>query len=337
MEVSIVICTANRARDLHDTIASLSDVRLPGPTELIVVDNRSTDGTRSVVDEATRWMPFPVRYLFESEDGKYAALNSGIRAASGRVILTTDDDVRFEEDWVERAVDGLSRYGCDFVGGRVLPVWGRTKPAWLTPATCGLHAEVIALLDNGPNVGEFGSGVSWPLSVNVAFRREVFDRVGLFDNRFGRKSGTLRSQAQREWHLRARQLGVRGFYLPNMVVHHLVKGERLTKQYFRRWLYRQGISRAVLFRQGGFDMEEPESERSRHERVPQVGGVPLPLIAKAGRSLSCALWQSITGHARTAFENELWLCFFAGVVRQRWADRSAYDARSSAVTTKARA
>ncbi len=320
MDVSIVICTANRADDLRDTLASLARVRLSGPTELIVVDNRSTDGTRAVVEEAADRSPFPVRYMYEPEDGKYAALNAGIRAAAGRVIAATDDDARFEVDWLECAVDGLSRYGCEFVGGRVLPLWGGEQPRWLA-ADCGLHSKVIALLDHGDEVREFGRNISWPLGVNVAYRREVFERVGLFDNRLGRKTGTLRNQAQREWHLRARAAGARGFYLPQMIVHHLVKSERLTKQYFRRWLYWHGISRAMLFQHGGFDMEEPELERSRHVGVPQLAGVPLPLIAKAGRSVRSAIWRTVRRDVKTAFEHELWLCFFAGIVRQRWIDR----------------
>ena len=320
MDVSIVICTANRADDLRDTLSSLAAVRPCGATELLVVDNNSTDHTREVVETVTRRYPFPLRYLHETEPGKYAALNSGIRQTTGRIIVATDDDARFEPDWLERAVDGLSRYGCEFVGGRVLPLWGGKKPAWLDEHNA-IYMKVIALLDHGPRVREFGCGISWPLGVNVAYRREVFDRVGLFDNRLGRKAGTLRNQAQREWHLRARVQDARGFYLPDMVVHHLVRSERLTKQYFRRWLYWHGISRAMLFQNGGFDMEEPERACPAHAAAPQIAGVPVPLIRKAGRSLRGAMWHALRGDRGLAFDYELWLCFFAGIVRQRWADR----------------
>jgi glycosyltransferase involved in cell wall biosynthesis len=320
MEISIIICTANRARELRDTLASLAALRCPGSVELLVVDNRSTDNTRAVVQEAAGHFPFPVRYLYVAEEGKYAALNAGISASSGRIIAATDDDARFEPDWLEKAVDGLSRYGCDFVGGKVLPVWGGDKPEWLAENN-GLHTKVIALLDHGNSVREFGRGISWPLGVNVAYRREVFERVGLFDNRLGRKTGTLRNQAQREWHLRARTAGVCGFYVPGMVVHHLVARERLQKQYFRRWLYWHGMSRALLFLQGGFDMEEPELERPPHAGCRQIFGVPVHLIGKALRAVRGLAWHTLRRNISTAFEYELWLCFFAGIVRQRFADR----------------
>jgi len=320
MDVSIIICTANRANVLRQTLASLSSVNRPGTVELLVVDNRSVDDTRDVVEDVAKSSPFPIRYLYEPEEGKYAALNAGINAAAGRFIAATDDDARFEPDWLERAVDGLSRYGCEFVGGRVLPIWACQKPAWLKDANA-LHAKVIALLDHGGEAREFGRGISWPLGVNVAYRREAFERVGLFDNRLGRKTGTLRNQAQREWHLRARAAGARGFYVPEMVVHHLVARERLEKRYFRRWLYWHGISRAMLFLQGGFDMEEPELERPLHLGERQLAGVPVHLFRKAARSLRGFAWHTFNRNRETAFDHELWLCFFAGIVRQRWNDR----------------
>lgn len=320
MDVSIIICTANRATVLRDTLASLANVRLTGSTELLVMDNRSTDETPAVVAEAAETYPFPLRYSYVAENGKYAALNAGIEASTGAVIMATDDDARFDPAWVERAVSGLQRHHCDFVGGRVLPLWGGQRPAWLNERD-GLYSKVVALLDHGDTVREFGSDISWPLGVSVAYRRSVFERVGLFDNRLGRMSGTLRNQAQREWHLRARALGVRGFYLPDMVVHHLVPLERLNKQYFRRWLYWHGKSRALLFLHAGFDMEEPEMENPTHAGERRLGGVPVHLMRKAVRFAAGYVWRGIKGDSTQAFCYELWLCFFAGVVRQRWADR----------------
>jgi glycosyltransferase involved in cell wall biosynthesis len=320
MDVSILICTANRASELRRTLESLALVRPPGNAELLVIDNRSTDDTRPVIESAARTFPFPVRYLFEAEQGKYGALNTGIRASSGRVIVATDDDARFETDWLERAVDGLARHGCGFVGGPVRPLWSAPKPDWLNDGD-SLYQKVIAVLDYGPEVREFGRGVAWPLGVNVAYRRDVFDHVGLFEKCLGRKLGTLRNQAQREWHLRARAAGVRGVYLPDMVVHHVIPPERLRKAYFRRWLYWNGISRAILYREGGYDIEEPDVEPAPNAGAPQLFSVPYPLLRKAARALRSLVWHRMHGHKSIALEHELWLCSFAGVVRQRWTDR----------------
>lgn len=319
-DTSIIIVTANRADELRRTLTSLAGVRPAGLTELLIVDNNSSDHTRRVVDEMREILPFDVRYLFVGEPGKYGALNLAIEAARGEMIAATDDDARFEPDWLEQAAAGLARFQCDFVGGRVYPAWRGARPAWL-PEGNGLHDKVIALLDHGDQPREFGIGISWPLGVNVAYRRDAFDRVGQFDTSLGRTAGTLRNQAQREWHLRARAEGLTGMYLPEMVVHHIVTADRLTKRYFRRWYYWHGISRAILFRQGGFDIEEPDAPVPPNPAHPQLLGVPTYLLRKAAVAARGFAWHTLRRDAIASFERELSLWFVAGVIRQRVADR----------------
>src|SRR4051812_41821624 len=91
---SVVIATYNRAADLRETLASLAALRPDGPWEAIVVDNNSTDGTRALVEELAPGFPAPLRYAFESTQGRSAALNTGIAQARGEIVVTTDDDVR---------------------------------------------------------------------------------------------------------------------------------------------------------------------------------------------------------------------------------------------------
>ncbi len=207
LHITIIIITANRADELRRTLASLSRVRPVGDCELLLVDNNSTDDTRQVVDETRDAFSFRVRYVHVPTPGKYGALNAAIQMSQADVILATDDDARFEPDWIEQAVAGLERYDCDFVGGPVRPLWGAPPPPWL-PTGNGLHDKVIALLDHGPEPRAFGQGISWPLGVNVAYKRSAFASAGLFDASLGRTAGTLRNQAQREWHLRAQSAGL---------------------------------------------------------------------------------------------------------------------------------
>jgi glycosyltransferase involved in cell wall biosynthesis len=323
MDFSIIVPTYNRADELRDTIRSLSQLNVDGDWELLVVDNKSTDHTRAVVEAAQPSFPAPLHYLFEGEQGRYAALNTGIRAARGAIIATTDDDARVEQDWLTRAAEALDAIGCDYVGGKVLPIWRGAPPSWL-PHRPGRHWAVLALQDHGEQPLEFGvNGLPWPLGINTATRREAFERTDLFDNRLGRKAGTLRNQAQREWHLRARAAGLRGFYVPTMVVHHVVESERLKKSYFRRWYYWHGISRAILFAKLGVDMDSPDNSTLDYSTVPQIAGVPRYMyrtLAGHARDLAAA---SLRRDPVAAFEHELWLWFFAGIARQRWTERKA--------------
>jgi glucosyl-dolichyl phosphate glucuronosyltransferase len=321
MEFSIIIPTYNRADELRETIRSIARLTVDD-WELIIVDNKSTDHTRAVVEEAIAEYPVPLRYLFESEQGRYAALNTGIRAATGHIVATTDDDARVEPDWLTRAAAALDELGCDYVGGKVLPIWKGARPAWL-PDRPGRHWAVLALQDHGEKPLEFGvNGIPWPLGINTATKREAFDRIDLFDNRLGRKAGTLRNQAQREWHLRARAAGMRGFYVPDMIVHHVVDVDRLKKQYFRRWYYWHGISRAILFAKLGVDMDSPDQSWLDYSKVPQIAGVPRYMYRTLAAHTKDLVLAQMRGDAVAAFEHELWLCFFAGIAKQRWSERN---------------
>ncbi len=327
MKFSVIIPTYDRAGDLRETLGSLAKLSTKESWEVIVVDNNSpNDGTRTVVTEAAGKFPVELRYLFEAEQGRYAAVNAGIGAARGEIIANTDDDARFEPDWLDRAAEGLDRFGCDFVGGRVLPIWGGPRPAWL-PNRPGRHWAVIALLDYGSEPKEWGlNGIPWPLGVNIAYRRDAFVRAGLFDNRLGRKAGTLRNQAQREWHLRARAAGLRGFYVPAMMVHHIVPRDRLNKRYFRRWYYWHGISRAIIYEKLKLDMESPEQSTLDYSKVPHVAGVPRYMFRSLGRAAANMLRAAARRDPVATFEHELWLWFFAGIVEQRWKDRKGQPA-----------
>ena len=120
MTFSLVIPTFNRAADLRLTLDSLATLSVQAPWEVIVVDNNSTDDTRSVVERAAADFPTELIYHFEGTQGRSAALNAGIRRSRGDIIVTTDDDVRVPVDWLERAGEALDALQCDYVGGRVL-------------------------------------------------------------------------------------------------------------------------------------------------------------------------------------------------------------------------
>src|SRR5205085_10732193 len=86
MKFSIIIPTYNRADELRETLGSLARLNPASDWEVIVADNNSRDPTKAVVDQASNTFPVALRYLFEPEQGRCAALNAGIRAARGQII-----------------------------------------------------------------------------------------------------------------------------------------------------------------------------------------------------------------------------------------------------------
>ncbi len=318
MKFSIVIATYNRAAELTRTLESLKELETGSLWEVIIVDNNSADNTQEVVAEAAKTFPVDLHYLVETEQGRSAALNAGIRVARGEIIVVTDDDVRVEANWLENAAAALSELNCDYLGGKALPIWSGPRPDWL-PNRGGRHWAVIALLDYGSEPIELGQRV--PLGVNMAFRRHAFDRAGLFDNKIGRKAGTLLGQEVREWCQRARDAGLRGFYSPDLIVHHVIPVERLSRKYFRRWFYWHGISRAILYESKGLDMESPERTSIDFSKVPHIAGVPRYLYRTCLTTFFSMLSAFFRRDRVARFEHELWLWFFAGIMKQRWKKR----------------
>lgn len=175
-KVSIIICTCNRVEPLQKTLFALARVCVPEtmPTELIVVDNASTDATAEVVQQC-RMPNMPVRYIHESKPGQCHARNTGLVAAQGDIILFTDDDVRPPFNWIEGMCRSILFGEADAVAGgvRFAPHLQRD---WMQPRHRALLAstERIDPLCPQDMVG-----------ANMAFSKHVLEKVPQFDTALG--------------------------------------------------------------------------------------------------------------------------------------------------------
>jgi hypothetical protein len=71
------------------------------------------------------------------------------------------------------------------------------------------------------------------------------------------------------------------------------------------------------------DMDSPDNSRLDFSRVPQIAGVPRYMFRTLAGHAKDFVGAHVRRDAVSAFEHELWLCFFAGVARQRWRERKA--------------
>jgi glycosyltransferase involved in cell wall biosynthesis len=317
---SVVIPAFNSAHLLGQTLDAIATrARLPQPWELIAVDNNSTDQTRAVVAERTASFPVPLRYVFEGAQGRSHALNAGIRASTAPVLVFTDADVVVDETWLPAAVAPLLERTVDYTGGPVRPIWGGQRPDWLALDRSDLWGT-LAILDYGRESFVFEERRRVPLGVNMAVRRTLLERIGLFDTRLGRSGTKLLGQEVPEFLARARTAGARGLYVPAMAVNHHVPACRLSKHYFRRWWYGKGRSRAVLDRLHPIDELGVDPWNARN-----LGGVPLFMLRAAFMDLLGLVTDGTDPAER--FRHEVMLCYFAGYVAAR--------RRASSVFTKA--
>ena len=132
INVSVVICTYNRAQSLLNTLKSLErqNVHNGLTYEVIVVDNNSKDQTKNAVHEFTTENKLSTRYLFEKRQGISYARNSGIRNAKGEIIACLDDDVIVDTNWLEAIWQCFQETKADAVGGRIARKWYSEKPEW---------------------------------------------------------------------------------------------------------------------------------------------------------------------------------------------------------------
>jgi glycosyltransferase involved in cell wall biosynthesis len=124
MEISVVICTRNRAESLRRTLHRFSEITIPEGCswEIIAVDNGSTDSTRTVIEEFRIASGLNVIYIYEPKPGLSHARNRGIREATGEMIAFTDDDIIVDTFWIQ----GIYREGCSNENAAMC--FGQTKP-----------------------------------------------------------------------------------------------------------------------------------------------------------------------------------------------------------------
>lgn len=235
--ISVVIATRNRAQSLRRTLDSL---RLMSPPEdaweIVVVDNASTDDTRATIGEYESAMPRIVRYLRQERRGKSFAVNAGISEAHGELLLFTDDDVIVDAGWCRALTSAMKRSGCIGAGGRIIAEWTASPPAWLEPQGPDRLMNVVAF-DVGHAPGELKTA---PFGPNMAFRREAFERYGLFRTDLGPGAGRYLPGQDTEFGRRLLAAGERLEWVPGAMVRHELQSDKMRKRYVASWYFGYG-------------------------------------------------------------------------------------------------
>lgn len=306
IEISVILCTYNREVLLARALDSiLSQGFPPDRFELLVVDNNSSDGTVDLVRRKAETAKPVVRYLFEGRQGKSFALNHAIREARGEILAFTDDDARVASDWLERIDQCFIQYQPDLIGGRVVPDWTGEWPDWFFPE----HRSVIAAFNPSPEA--VFVNLDWPslpAGANLAARAEVFRRHGGF--REDLSDGTIPLCEDNELIQRVLRNSGRVLYAPDVVVHHHVPPERLTRRYVRRWWMIGGMASSRMCLDEG-------------PGVPKILGIPRWMYRQALDNFGCMVGRFIINPCcREAFYHETRLWSFYGFVKDRWTKRN---------------
>jgi glycosyltransferase involved in cell wall biosynthesis len=235
--VSIVIPCRNEKRYIEHCLDSITASDYPADRlEILVADGRSTDGTREILARYCAGHP-SVRLLDNPTGTTPAALNTAILAATGEIVIRMDAHVLYPPDYIRLLVAGLEKTGADNVGGVLETVAPEETPV----------AQAIALAMShrfGVGNSAFRVGTSLEKEVDTVpfgcFRREIFNRVGLFDEEL------IRNQDD-EFNFRLIRRGGRVVLLPQVSCRYFSRRSlgQLARMYYQYGYFKPLVARKI--------------------------------------------------------------------------------------------
>ena len=243
-KLSIIIATYNRAQSMLRTLRSVVQQSAPATQwECVVVNNNSKDDTEAVfADFARENSAFDLRMVTELKQGLSNARNCGIATATGDYIAIVDDDETLEESFVESYIEFFDSFPTAMAaGGAVKACYEGTRPRWMSRFTEQMIANPIDLDIAVTLFPEHRV----PAGGNMAFRREVFDRVGVFNPQLGRNGQSLVGGEENDLFARLRRAGELLYFVPNAAIYHHIPDSKLTDDYFDRLSYNVGLSKRM--------------------------------------------------------------------------------------------
>ena len=211
MRISFIVVAYNAAGSLGALLEDLLAQTIPHEQiEALLVDSASTDATRAIMLDFAKATPFEVKVLDNPKRWLASGINVALAAATGDAIIRLDAHARIPKDFLENNLRALAR-GEDIVGGCVLG--GAPSGAW---------ESVLRTVDTSRFCGgaaPFRNGGEARYVDTLAYalyRREVYDKVGLYDER-------LRRTEDNDMHYRMRKAGYRFYFSPDIVSYHAAR------------------------------------------------------------------------------------------------------------------
>jgi glycosyltransferase involved in cell wall biosynthesis len=279
-DISIILCSQNRENALQKTLESLSSVSFPGKyeIELLLIDNASEDNTFELM-QSFNVPGITVKALQASPKGLSIARNRGVTESTGKILLFTDDDVRFPKDWITGMSEPIFMGRADAVAGGVF-LNPELRKNWLTIT----HRALLASTEKINRVNP-----ERLVGANMAIARNVFDRIPEFDTQLG--AGKLGAGEETLFSLQMKQANFRITSAFETAVMHCPDADRISGDWFRRAAKTFGKSDAYI---------SYHWKHRRHSFMPLYLGL---LFYKTQLDLKNRLYN---GHENTNDEMPLW-------------------------------
>lgn len=237
--ISVIICTYNREKYIYECLSRLAKNTEQKGWEIVLVNNNSTDLTAAECERfVADFKPTNYRYFIETQQGLSFARNRGVAEAKGDWLVFLDDDAMVETDYVANLQTHLTQHPeAGAFGGQIEPFFEDGEPAWYSKWSMGF----VSAIDRGDKVHVF-PGNKFPIGANMGIKREVVEKVGVFNTELGRTGNNLLAGEEKDLFNRIRKAGYEILYLPNIGVKHCIPGRRTTREFVSKLAYGVGVS-----------------------------------------------------------------------------------------------
>lgn len=243
VKISAIICTYNRSVYLSKAIESLINQSImQDEYEIIIVDNRSTDQTKKIVENFSEKYK-NINYVYEEIQGLSSARNKGAKTARGEYIAYLDDDAEACKEWLEKFIQIFDTFpGAACLGGKIEVLWPDNKrPDWLNEDYDFYYGKLD--LGNEVKVIRFPES---PYGGNFCIRKNVFETIGYFSESLGRKKDILSSSEEIEFVYRINKSNFDVLYVPEAKIFHHALSYRINKNYLLDRIYWNARSNVIV-------------------------------------------------------------------------------------------
>jgi glycosyltransferase involved in cell wall biosynthesis len=268
LKASVVICcyTEERLKDIREAVESVLRQTLRPHEVVLAVDRnrqlyeRLAETYRDSMDARTNSInfnqsPIPIRLVLnEGTPGLSETRNVAISASSGDVVAFIDDDAVAEPDWLENLIRPFespvsgSQSRVVAVGGRAIPLWPDGKrPSWFPEEL----DWVVGCTYKGLPVRTLTPELRTIRNVhgcNMAFRKDIFQKAGLFRSETGRVGATTGCGEEADLCLRISRVMPQSLivYQDKAIIWHKVARHRTTLRYLWQRSYNEGLYKAKV-------------------------------------------------------------------------------------------
>ncbi len=248
--LSIIICTYNRDKYIFGALENIAKNDFPYQEyEIILVNNNCTDNTEVECKRFQEAYPNVVfRYFIETNQGLSHARNRGIAEAIGDYLVFLDDDSFVQANYLSTLSNYLQQYpDAAAFGGRIIAEFETgIEPDWMTP----WGQSWVSAINLGKKVTLF-EGKKYPIGANMGFRKDIINKIGLFNVNLGRSKKNLLAGEEKDLFERIKALGEKIYYFPETLVHHVIPPQRTTPEFIKKLGLGVGMSERIRTKNEG--------------------------------------------------------------------------------------